>query len=435
MSNFSSEAVSPGKSQDYTKYTLPNGLRLLVSPMPHLRSVSLIVFVGTGSRYEADAEAGVSHFIEHLYFKGTQRRPTSKEISEAIESVGGVLNGGTDKELTTYWCKVADRHLPTAIDLLADLLHNSRLDQADMEKERQIIIEEINMSLDMPQYKVDLLIDELVWPNQAMGRDIAGSKETVTAMTRGQLTDYIGRRYLANNAVISVTGNVMPEAVRDSIEKAFGGWPPAPLGPMAPAKDSQKKPQLAIEKRDSEQAHICLGLRGLSLFDKDRFAMGLLSIVLGEGMSSRLFLEIRERLGLAYDIRCFAGQHLDTGSLIIYAGVDPKKTETAVASIIEQIRLMKETVPDAEVTKAKELAKGRLLLRMEDSRNVAGWLGGQEILTNKIMSIDEAVAKIDALTSDDVKRVARKLLVTEKLNLAVVGPVKRRAGLERLLVL
>jgi predicted Zn-dependent peptidase len=403
--------------------------------MPHLRSVSVLVFIGTGSRYETESQAGISHFIEHVYFKGTKKRPTSKEISEAIESIGGVLNGGTDKELTTYWAKVADQHYPVAVDLLADLLRNSRLDPDDIEKERQIIIEEINMSLDLPQFKAELLIDGLIWQDQAMGRDVAGSKETVSAITRKQLTDYINRHYLAGNAVISITGNITPEAARESISKAFGWWHNHSLPKAETTIHNQNRPRLAVEFRESEQSHICIGIPSVSLFDPDRYPVGLLSIILGEGMSSRLFLEIREKQGLAYDIRSFTTQHLDTGSFVIYAGVDPKRTTTTVASIMEQLSMVKDGVPEGELAKVKELAKGRLLLRMEDSRNVAGWMGAQELLTGRILGVDEVLAGIDAVTTADIKRVASKLLANGRLNMAVVGPIKNRAALSKLLKL
>ncbi|MEW6142253.1 MAG: pitrilysin family protein [Chloroflexota bacterium] len=422
-------------SSAYYKSTLPNGLRLTVCPMPHLRSISMLVFIGAGSRYESDAEAGVSHFIEHLYFKGTKHRPTSKEISETIESIGGIINAGTDKEMTSYWCKVADQHFPVAIDLISDILHNSRLDPADIEKERQIIIEEINMSLDLPQFKVDLLIDESIWKGQPMGRDVAGSKESVSAITREQMTAYIARRYTANNTVVSITGNITMEKAQESISKAFGWWRAGDIPKTVPTVHNQSSRRVIIETKDSEQAHICLGLPAVSILDPDRYPVGLLSIILGEGMSSRLFLEIRERLGLAYDIRSYTTQHLDTGSLIIYAGVDPKKTSTAVTSILEQLALTKDGIPEVELTKAKELAKGRLLLRMEDSRNVAGWIGAQELLTGRIMSIDEVITEIEAVTTEDIKRVANLLFTTGKLNLAVVGPVKNRSTMSRLLKL
>ncbi len=417
------------------KTTFDNGLRLITTPMPHTRSVCLAFFIGTGSRYESEAEAGISHFIEHLCFKGTERRPTSKEISEAIESVGGFLNGGTDKELTTFWCKVASPHFPLALDVLADLLRHSKFEPADIERERQIIIEEINLSLDLPQHRVDMIIDELLWPGQPLGRDVAGNKETVATMTRQQFLNYFASHYLPNNTVVSVAGNIQPKEVIDMIHEAFFDWTKGELPSLLPANNSQSQPQLYIEPRETEQAHLCLGLHGLSFFHPDRFVLDLLNVILGEGMSSRLFVTIRDRLGLAYDIHSYVSHFRDSGSLIIYAGVQPKQVERALIAILEELSKLKDSIPEAELIKAKELSKGRLLLRLEDSRSVAGWSGVQELLLGQVLSVDEVLSLIEAITIEDLKRIARELFVTEKLNLAIVGPISKEEPLAELLKL
>jgi len=408
----------------YQKTTLDNGLRIISSTMPHTRSVCIGIFLGAGSRYERAAETGVSHFIEHLCFKGTERRATSREISEAIEGVGGILNGGTDKELTVYWCKVARPHFSLAVDVLADMLCYSKFDPEDIEKERQVITEEINMILDSPQHRVDMLIDELRWPNQPLGRDVAGTKATVASLTRQDIFHYLDSQYLANNAVVGVAGDINHDEVVDSLEKAFGSWQKGVTQSWYPADDKQYQPRWRVESRDTEQAHLCLAVPGLSLKHPDRFNLDLLSVVLGEGMSSRLFLEIREKRGLAYAIHSDVDHFLDTGSLVVYAGIDPKHFSTTVEAILEELSRLKEGIPEAELVKAKELSKGRLLLRMEDTRTVAGWLGGQELLLDEILSVDQVVSIIDAIQSSDLLRVAQELLVGEKLNLAVVGPVE-----------
>jgi predicted Zn-dependent peptidase len=416
----------------HQKTVLNNGLRIISDTMPHTRSVCIGVFIGTGSRYETAEEAGVSHFIEHLCFKGTQRRATSKEVSEAIEGVGGMLNGATDKELTAYWCKVARPHFLLAVDVLADMLSHSRFDPEDIEKERQIIIEEINMSFDSPQHRVDLLIDELMWPGQPLGRDIAGNKDTVASLTRQDMLDYLAHQYLADNMVVSVAGDISHQEVVASLEEAFGDWQRGSSHRWYPADNKQYQPRFQVEQRDTEQAHLCLGLPGLSLSHPDRFILDLLSIILGEGMSSRLFLEIREKRGLAYAIQSYADHFLDTGSLSVYAGVDPKHLPTAIEAILGELNRLKEKTPEVELTKAKELGKGRLLLRMEDTRSVAGWLGGQELLLGDILTVDQVVAIIDSIQADDLVRVAQELLIGERLNLAVVGPVEDK-NLEGLL--
>jgi predicted Zn-dependent peptidase len=413
----------------YQKTTLDNGLCLITSAMPHTRSVCISIFVGAGSRSESDPEAGLSHFIEHVSFKGTKRRATAKEISETIEGVGGILNGGTDKEMTIYWCKVARPHFPLALDLLTDMLLHSKFDPQHIERERQVIIEEINMSLDSPQHRVDMLLDELLWPDQALGRDIAGTKETVAMITRPMMFDYLARQYLPNNAVISVAGDIDHQEVVAKLGQSFGDWAGGVVSPRYATRDEQREPRLRVEQRDTEQAHLSLAVRGLSALHPDRFVLDLLNVILGEGMSSRLFLQIRERLGLAYAIHSYVSHFLDSGAVVIYAGVDPGQVDIAVSAILEELNHLKEGIPGAELTKAKEFTKGRLVLRMEDSRSVAGWLGGQELLLRRILEVDEVLAIIDAITQDDLQRVARDLLVRDKLNLAAVGPVK---GEERL---
>ena len=390
--------------------------------MPHTRSVCISIFVGAGSRYERAEEAGTSHFIEHLCFKGTDKRATAKEISEAIDGVGGMLNGGTDKELTVYWCKVARPHFRLALDVLVDMLRNSRFDGQSMEKERRVIIEELNMSMDSPTQRVNLLIDEVLWPDQPMGRDVAGSKETVSAISRQTLLNYRAHQYVASNAVISVAGDIGHEEVLDSVISAFDDWHQGVPRSWFSAQDSQEMPRFCLEHRDTEQAHLCLALRGLSYLHPDRFNLDLLNVILGEGMSSRLFLEIRERQGLAYDIHSYVDHLLDSGAVTIYAGVDLERIDSAIEAILAELCRLKDEVPESELTKAKELAKGRLMLRMEDTRSVSGWMGGQELLTGRILTVDEVVSIIDAITIPDLGRVARELFTTDKLNLAIVGP-------------
>ena len=418
----------------FQKTVLNNGLRIVTSAMPHTRSVCISIFIGAGSRYEQPHEAGLSHFVEHLCFKGTEKRPTAKEISETIDGVGGVLNGGTDKELTVYWVKVARSHYLVALDLLVDMLRNSKFDPVEMENERKVIIEELNMSMDSPQSRVDILIDEVMWPDQALGRDIAGNKDTVSAISRQMVLDYLPRFYIPGNTVLSVAGDISHEEVVDSVAKAFGDWTVGVSGALFPAENSQDAPRLRAESRKTEQVHLCLSVRGVSHQHPDRFILDLLNVVLGEGMSSRLFLELREKRGLAYDIHSHVTYFRDSGSLAIYAGVDPKKLELTVEAVLSELmRLRDEPIPEAEITKAKEMGKGRLLLRMEDTRSVAGWMGGQELLNGKILTVDEVVAIVDAITASEIRRVARELFLTSKLSLALVGPARNKGRLQKLL--
>ena len=403
--------------------------------MPHTRSVSISFFIGAGSRYEKTRQAGISHFIEHMLFKGTKSRPTSAEVCTVIEGVGGMLNAGTDKELTVLWCKVARTHFYSALDVLADVLLNSLFDPAEIEKERQVIIEEINMSLDSPAQRVSMLIDELLWPRHPLGRDVAGTRESVAAVTRGMLLGYLSRQYQPVNTVLAIAGDIKHGEVAAAVKKSLGDWvkrkDPAPYTPY------REKPgrRLLIEKRDTEQTQLCLALPALSIVDPRRFQMDLLNVIFGEGMTSRLFTEIRDRLGLAYSIGSFADHLLDTGAFAVAAGVDTKNLRVAVKAILEEMSRLKELIPATELAKAKELFKGRIQLRMEDSRSVAGWIGGQEVLTGQILTVDDITAIVDAVTAEDLRKLAEDLLVGDKLRLAVVGPVSPDEPLEELLKL
>lgn len=419
----------------YQKSTLDNGLRVLTSSMPETRSVSVSFFIGTGSRYENDAQAGISHFIEHLCFRGTAKRPTARDISTAIEGVGGILNGGTDKELTVYWCKIASPYLETALDVLIDMLINSRFDPEDMEKERQVIIEEINMSNDSPSQRVGMLTDELLWPGHPLGRDIAGNRDSVGSITRELMLKYLADHYHPGNTVVAAAGNIQHEEIVSMVNQALDKWTEKSSKVEYLTYEENPFPRLRIENRELEQVHLCLALPGLPILHPKRFSVDLLNVVLGDGMSSRLFTNIRDKLGLAYSISSYVDHFLDTGSLIIAAGVDIKNLDVAIKAIIEELNQLKETIPEPELNKAREFTKGRLLLRMEDSRSVAGWIGGQELLTKRILTVDEVVSIIDSITAEELQQLARELLIGDKLRLAIVGPVSPDAPLEEMLKL
>jgi len=408
----------------YDKSVLDNGLRIITSTMPYSRSVCLAILVGTGSCHESEEEAGISHFAEHLFFKGTQRRPTSKEITQDIEGVGGVINGATDKELTIYWCKVATPHFPIAIDVLSDLLLNSRFDSKEIERERRIISEEINMNMDLPQQRISTLIDELLWPEQPLGREVIGYRKTISSITRKQILNYVARRYIPNNTVISIAGNIHHKEAVAQIETLFSKWTVGKLTTDYITNDKQAEAKLRIEPRDIEQAHLCIAVHGFSRSHPQRFTLDLLNTVLGGGMSSRLFTEIREHRGLAYDISSYTEHFLKSGSFAIYAGVDPQKIENAVAAILNEMSKIKQGILANELIRAKELSKGRLYLRFEDSQNVALWYGSQEILMREILDIDDVISIVDAITIDELKEVAEEIITDSSLNLAVTGPVK-----------
>ena len=420
----------------YQKTVLPNGLRVITAPMPHTRSVAVSIFVGAGSRYETDTQAGLSHFVEHLCFKGTERRPTPQEISEVIDSVGGVMNAATDRELTVYYCKVGRPHFDRALDVVTDLVRHPLMLPEEAEKERQVIIEELAMVADSPSQQVDVLLDETLWPDDPLGRDVAGTEASVRGLSREMAVDYQQRQYVPNNVVVSIAGAVTHEEAVERVERLLGDWARGEPGEWFPAVNGQQSPRVALKYKATEQAHLSLAVHGLPLQHPDRYALSLLSILLGEGMSSRLVMELRERRSLCYDVHSYVSYFLDAGSFSVYVGVDPSRAREALAALVEQLRILRDDgVTDEELSRAKELAKGRMLLRMEDTRAVSDWLGGQELLTGKLRTVDEITDLIDAATTEELGRVARELLVSDQLNLAIVGPFrgdKRFASLLRL---
>ncbi|HXH20682.1 MAG TPA: pitrilysin family protein [Dehalococcoidia bacterium] len=411
-------------SAAYRKSVLPNGLRVLTSAMPHTYSVAISVYVGAGSRYETAPESGVSHFVEHMLFKGTSTRPSPQLISEAIDSVGGVLNAATDREFTVYYAKVARRHLDLALDVLVDLVRRPLFDPEELEKERKVVLEELASVADSPGQQVDLLLDELLWPEQPLGWDVAGSKESIEGLTREMTLDYMGRQYLPSNMVVSIAGNVDHDEVTDLVASKFAGASAGAPGAWFPARNGQDAPRCSVLYKRTEQSHIAMAVRGLPLEHPDRYAIDLLSVLFGEGMSSRLFVELRERRGLCYDVHAYVSHFLDAGSFGVYAAVDPSRGRDAVAALVSELIKLRDGIPEEELHKAKELSKGRLLLRMEDTRAVSAWLGSQEMLTRHVLTPEEVVARIDAVAPEDISRVVDTILVRNHLNLAIVGPHK-----------
>ena len=408
----------------FHRSVLPNGVRVITSAMPTARSASVSLYIGTGSRYERDEEAGLSHFLEHLLFKGSRKRPSAKEIAEAIDGVGGVMNGGTDRELTVYYVKVARPHLDLALDVLVDLVRHPLLDPAEFEKERQVILEELAMVADSPQQLTDLLLDATLWPDQPLGRDVAGTPDSISALTPEMAAVCLHRQYVANNVVIALAGDIDHRQTVDAIEATVGDWEAGTPSRWFPVINGHG-PRSGLRYKATEQAHISIAVRALPLNHPDRYALSFLSIILGEGMSSRLFLELRESRGLVYDVHTYVTHFLDTGAFTVYAGVEPKNAVETIQVILEELARIRDEGPTSdELTKARELSKGRLLLRMEDTRAVSGWLGAQELLLGEVRSVDDTLAEMEAVTLDDLRRLARQLLVAEQLYLAVVGPYR-----------
>ena len=408
----------------FEKTTLPNGLRVISSTMPATHSVAVTFYVGAGSRFERDEQAGISHFVEHMLFKGTEKRPSAKEIAEAVDGVGGMMNGATDREYTVYYIKVARPHMDLALDVLTQLVRHALFDAGEMEKERGVVIEELAMVADSPAQMSDLLLDSLLWPGNPLGRDIAGTPESVNGITRDAMLGYFAEQYVPNNVVVAVAGNVTHEEIVGAVTEGLGGWKQGSPAAWLPAA-SWNGARAGVKYKATEQAHVTLAVRGVPLNHPDRHALSFLSVILGEGMSSRLFMELREKRGLVYDVSSYASHFLDTGSFNVYTGVDPKNATEAVALILAELeRINAHGATTAELTKARELSKGRLMLRMEDSRAVSGWTGAQEMLLGRIRTVEDAVAEMDAVTLEDLQRVAREVVDPRRSYLAVVGPYK-----------
>ncbi|HEX9038145.1 MAG TPA: pitrilysin family protein [Ktedonobacterales bacterium] len=420
----------------YQRLTLPNGIRVFVAEIRHVRSVSVAFYFGVGARYEDDAIAGASHFIEHMLFKGTERYPTAQAISEAIEGVGGALDAATDKEVTVFSAKVASHHFELAMDVITDMIRRPLMSAEEVEKERGVIIEELNMYRDSPADWVNVLADEAMWPGLALGREVAGSRETVESLTRENLLDYKAHYYTPSNLVISVAGDVSQDRALEVITERLGDWPDAHAPLWRPCPIPAGAPRVRLETRPTEQTNICLLTPGIGHRDQRHYALTLLNAALGDGMSSRLFVEIRERLGLAYDIGSAPSYYHDTGAFAISAGVEPRRAAPTVAAVTRELRRLRdEPLGPQELTRAKEYTKGRMALRLEDTATVAAWMGGQEIVTGEPLDLDEVMARLDRVTSEEIQALARDLFREEALRLAVIGPQKGLAEFERALTM
>lgn len=406
----------------YKRHTLPNGLRIITAELPHTRSATVSIYVGAGSRYERDEEAGLSHFLEHMLFKGASRRPTAREIAEAIESVGGMHNAATDREATVYYAKVPDGAALETIDILSDMVRDPVMDSAELEKERYVILEELAGVEDSPAEMCGLLIDEVLWPNQPLGRNVGGTPESVKALPLSAVNRYLREQYVPANMVLVVAGNIRHDEIAEAADRWLGTMPAAAPGPWFPHVPRNGSARIAVREKPSEQAHLCIAYPSVALDSPDRYAVDLLSTVLGEGMSSRLFLELREERALVYDVHSYPTEFRDAGSFTIYAGCDPENARLTAELAFAETRKLLADLPAAELDKAKMMARGRIQLRMEDTRSVAGWLGSQELLLGDILTVDEVVARIDAVTLDDVHRVGKAILRPELATLAAVGP-------------
>ena len=420
-----------GRMPVFERTTLSNGIRLLTAPVPQAKSVSCFVMFAAGARYEEREESGIAHFAEHMFFKGTERRPTARDIATEIDGIGGEFNAFTGKEYTGYYVKCAAETRDIALDVLVDMLRNSRFDPEEIDREKGVIVEEMNMYFDTPRDFIGGVYENLLYGDQPLGRDIIGTKETVRAATRDTFTSFIDRWYRPERTVVGL-GGLIGDGLVDRLEELLGSSEPRPTGlpepVVIPANGSVR-----VHTKQSDQAHIVLGARSYPLGHPDRYVLQLAATVLGGGMSSRLFTEVRERRGLAYYVFGTNQSYTDAGSLYAQAGVDINRIDDAVTTIAAELRrIAGEPVPAGELEKARAFAKGRFVLGLESPHGTIMFGLRREVLQGAAEEPEDVLAGLDAVTGEDVQRVAEDVL-GGRLHLAVIGPFDDAERFERLL--
>jgi predicted Zn-dependent peptidase len=414
--------------------TLDNGLRVVTTPVPTAQSVSVNIFVGVGSRAEDSRTNGLSHYLEHMLFKGTEQRPTAIAISEAVEGAGGNMNAGTDKELTVYYNLMPFEKLPLAMDVLADMIQRSLIDAEELDRERTVVQQEIRRAYDQPGAWASRLLYQATFGDQPLGWPVAGTVETVQELKRDDFVEHVRTWYTPRNMVLSVAGNTTHADVVEHARRLFagldGGEPPA----INDARDGVATKQVVTEARDIAQSNLAMAVGGLSRKDPERYALGILNTVLGRGMSSRLFREVRERRGLAYSIGSGVTRFQDTGLLSISAGVSADKVSETVAVIKDELqKMVDEPVGDEEMTKARDYSIGTFRLSMESPMSLAHRAGEDLLFLGDIEPIETIVGRLRDVTAEDVQRVARRLFRTDRMSMSLVGPGADEAEMTELL--
>jgi len=423
-------------AKSFKKITLPNGLRVLLVPQKESLAASVVILVMAGSEYEKKPVNGVSHFLEHMTFKGTVRRPRVGQIAEELAGLGAQSNAFTGQEYTGYWAKAEARKLPQILDIVSDLYLNPLFNVAEIEKERGVIVEEINMYDDMPKAKVQEDLAALMYGDQPAGWSVAGDKQTVRKLKRDDFLKYRAARYVPNGTLVVIAGKFDEKTVIRKIEREFGNLKRAAAPAKIKTTERQTVPAVRVRFKKSEQSHVAFGFRAFSLFDPRRYAVQVMADILGGGMSSRLFKRVREELGAAYYVGADTDLFLDHGAVGIVAGIDHGKTETVVRAILEECRKIRATVvPKAEFERSKEHMIGNLVLGLETSDELASFYGGQEIMTKKIVSPAEVIKRVKAVTPEAVRAVAQAVFRNDRMNFSVVGPYRNGTVFKKILKL
>jgi len=415
----------------HKKTTLKNGLRILTIPMRGTQTATVLVMVGVGSRFESEKEAGLSHFIEHMMFKGTKKRPTSLIITSELDSIGGEFNAFTSKEYTGYYAKVNAKHIEKAMDVVSDMYLNSKLEEKEIEREKGTVLQELNMIEDMPMRNVEDVMEGLLYQKNSLERDIVGNKKSVSSFSQKDFLNYMKRYYVANNTVVCVAGKIDEKKIVGDIKKYFSKMAKGKKPGFQKVLENQKTPQVKIKNKKTDQTHLSLGVRAFDYYHKDRFILSVLATILGGNMSSRMFIEVRERKGLAYFIKTSIETFADCGYLTTQAGVEHKNIELTIKTVLNEYKKIASRLVGAEeLKKAKEYLKGKAVMSLESSDEVAMFLIDQEIKNKKVMEIGDIFKRIDAVNQEDILRVAKNIFQSEKLNLAVIGPHKNIKQLE-----
>jgi len=404
------------------KSTLPNGIRVLTERIPHVRTVAVGIWVGAGSRHEPATQHGISHFLEHLFFKGTTTR-SALEIAQAVDDIGGQMNAFTDREQTVFYVKVLSTHLDRALEIYADMLLHSTLAPELIDRERQVIVEEIKSYEDSPDELVQDLFAQTVWNGHPLGRPVIGTLATVTRLTRDDFLSHIERFYRPNNVVIAAAGDLEHDRVVDLVARHFGGWQGTTM--QLPQLPPHPQADVVTRLKETEQVHLSLGTQGLAQADERRYALSVLDHLLGGGMSSRLFQEIRERRGLVYSIASYAASYRDGGLFVVYAGMSPPAGPEVIRLTLEELEKIKtRPVDPAELRRAKESLKGSLMLGLESTGSRMSMLARSEIYHGRHITLDELIAHIEAVTAQDVQRMANDLFHPGRLSMAAIGPFR-----------
>jgi len=418
----------------YKKTTLKNGLRIVTAPMKDTQTATVMVIVGVGSRYETDREAGLSHFIEHMMFKGTKKRPNTQVIANELDAIGGTFNAFTGKDKTAYYAKSDAKHLDITLDVISDMFLNSKIETKEIAKEKGTIIQEINMYEDLPMQNVENTFESLLYGKQKLGRPIAGYKKTVQGMKRKDFADYMRRFYVANDTVVCVAGKISEKKVVDQVKKYFSKMKRKNKPDFKKVLENQTVSKIKIENKKTDQTHLILGVRAYNNKHKDKYVLSLLATILGGNMSSRMFINVREKQGLAYYISTGVEVYQDTGYLATHCGVEHKNLGKTVETILKEYKkISRRKVDVKELQKAKDYIKGKAVMGLESSDAVASYLIEQEVSKDEILTPTQIFKKIDKVTAEDIQRVSKDIFVAKKLNLAVIGPHKDGKKLEKLL--